>query len=52
VRYFENRPGKLLVIDICNGDGYEKLCPFLGLPTINEAFPKENHTGSGSAHGG
>ena len=40
--YFKNRPGDLLVMDICKGDGYEKLCPFLGLPVLNEPFPHAN----------
>lgn len=40
--YFRNRPEKLLVMDICAGQGYETLCPFLGLPICDDAFPKEN----------
>nr|MBA3240936.1 hypothetical protein [Acidobacteriota bacterium] len=31
--YFRERPGDLLIIDICGGEGWEKLCPFLGLVT-------------------
>ena len=31
--YFRNRPHDLLVMDICGGDGWEQLCPFLGRPT-------------------
>lgn len=42
LRYFEGRADDLLVIDICAGDGFNKLCPFLELPTIEEAFPKKN----------
>src|SRR5262249_43501774 len=30
--YFRGRPDDLLVLDICGGEGWEKLCPFLGLP--------------------
>ncbi len=41
-KYFLNRPNDLLVINICGGEGYEKLCPFLGLPVINGPFPLEN----------
>lgn len=29
-RYFANRPEDLLIMNICAGDGWEKLCPFLG----------------------
>lgn len=36
---FGDRPGKLLVMNIVAGDGYEKLCPALGLPIIDEPFP-------------
>ena len=28
-----------LVLDICGGDGYEKLCDFLDLPLIKDDFP-------------
>ena len=27
--YFKNRPKDFLIMDICGGDGWEKLCPFL-----------------------
>jgi len=36
---FEDRPGKLLTLNIVAGDGYEKLCPALGVPVISEPFP-------------
>lgn len=39
---FAGRPGKLLVLDVCGGDGYEKLAPFLGKPVIKEPFPHQN----------
>lgn len=42
--YFRNRPNKLLVMNICDGDGYEQLCPFLDVPLVSEAFPRENVT--------
>jgi hypothetical protein len=35
-------PDKLLILDICGGEGYEKLCPFLGKKTLKEKFPYEN----------
>jgi hypothetical protein len=31
-----------LEIDVCAGDGWEKLCPFLGVPVPSVAFPHEN----------
>lgn len=41
-KYFKNRASDLLIIDICNGDGYEKLCPFLNKPILTKSFPKRN----------
>jgi len=41
-RYFEGRPDDLLIFNICGGEGYETLCPFLGLPILGEPFPHEN----------
>jgi len=29
----------VLRMNICAGDGYEKLCPFLNLPTLEQQFP-------------
>lgn len=40
--YFKNRDNDLLVLNIIDGDGYEKLCPFLGIETIQMDFPKKN----------
>ena len=37
--YFQHRQGDLLEIDIPSGEGWEKLCPFLGKPIPNEPFP-------------
>lgn len=39
--YFEGT-GKLLVMDIERGDGWEKLCAFLGLPVPDCDFPHAN----------
>ncbi len=44
LEYFKDRPDDLLVIDISNGEGWEKLCPFLGKPAPNIPFPKSNVT--------
>ena len=41
-KYFKDRPDDLLVMNICNGEGWEKLCPFLNKPIPNVSFPKEN----------
>lgn len=40
--YFKDRPGDLLVLKITEGEGWEKLCPFLnkGIPAIK--FPNTN----------
>jgi hypothetical protein len=40
--HFAERPDDLLVMDICAGDGWEKLCPFLGFPARAEPFPYQN----------
>jgi len=44
--YFSDREKDLLVLNICAGDGWEKLCPFLELPIPNIAFPHENRGGT------
>jgi hypothetical protein len=42
--HFRNRKHDLLEMDICAGDGWEKLCPFLEreIPSVN--FPHHNKT--------
>jgi hypothetical protein len=40
--YFNGRPEDLLVMDICAGDGWEKLCPFLGFEVPEIPFPHLN----------
>ncbi len=40
--YFADRPDDLLVMNICDGDGWEKLCPFLRLPIPDISFPHMN----------
>ncbi len=42
--YFEDRPGKLLIMDVVGGDEWEKLCPFLGKAVPDIPFPKANVT--------
>ncbi len=39
-RYFQDRPGDLLVMNICAGEGWEVLCPFLGREPPDILFPK------------
>jgi len=41
--YFRDRPDQLLIMDVCAGDGFEKLAPFMGCDMPCAAFP---HTGS------
>lgn len=44
--YFKNRPNDLLIMSICDGEGWEILCPFLSETIPVEAFPKVNITNS------
>lgn len=43
--HLKDRPDDLLVMDITKGDGWEKLCPFLGMEIPAEAFPRLNTAG-------
>ena len=40
--HFRNRQQDHLVVDICAGDGWESLCPFLGKPVPEMPFPHRN----------
>lgn len=42
--HFKDRPDDLLVIDVTAGEGWEKLCPFLGRTAPVLPFPKANVT--------
>lgn len=44
LEYFKDRPEDLLIMDITKGDGWDKLCPFLGLDVPTENFPHNNKT--------
>jgi hypothetical protein len=44
--HFAGREQDLLVIDIPGGDGWEKLCGFLGQPVPDQPFPFENRLAS------
>jgi hypothetical protein len=37
--YFKDRPQDLLILNITEGEGWEKLCPFLDMPIPNHRFP-------------
>jgi len=42
--YFKGREEDLLIMNVASGDGWEKLCPFLGLPVRTDPFPWQNKT--------
>ena len=42
LEYFKDRPKDLLVLNITEGEGWEKLCPFLGKDIPDVDFPKAN----------
>jgi hypothetical protein len=44
--HFAGRPADLLILDVTRGQGYELLCPFLGLPLPEAPFPHWNKTES------
>jgi hypothetical protein len=41
-QHFADRDGDVLFLNICAGEGWEKLCPFLGAPVPDAPFPREN----------
>lgn len=47
--YFRDRPRDLLVMDVCGGEGWERLCPFLGLEIPDVPFPQRNARASARA---
>lgn len=42
INYFADRPNDLLVMDLRAGDGWDKLCPFLGHAVPAHPFPHMN----------
>ena len=42
LEHFQDRPDDILFMNIIKGDGWDRLCPFLGLPTPNVPFPRLN----------
>jgi hypothetical protein len=41
-RYFSDKPHRLLILDVSQGDPWVPLCSFLGRPVPNEDFPHRN----------
>ena len=41
-KYFVDRPTDFLEMNIIKGEGWEKLCPFLGINAPTSHFPHEN----------
>jgi glycosyltransferase involved in cell wall biosynthesis len=39
IEYYKDRPGCLLIINIFEGEGWDKLCSFLNLPVLDKPFP-------------
>jgi hypothetical protein len=46
-KYFKNRPNDLLIMNVFNGDGFDKLCPFLRKPVLDRKFPHFNYVRKG-----
>lgn len=40
LRHFKSQPDKLLIFDICGGDGWEPLCKFLRCAVPSQPFPR------------
>ncbi len=45
---FHDAPNRILRFDVVSGDGYPKLCDFLGLAVPDEAYPHTNAAPAGS----
>lgn len=41
-KYFASQPHRFLKLNICDGEGWDKLCSFLGKEIPNVPFPHEN----------
>lgn len=44
VQAFKHCPDRVLLMDVTAGDGWEKLCPFIGVDIPDEPFPHKNIT--------
>lgn len=40
--FFESRQDRLLVMNICDGEGWDKLCPFVERDILDKPFPFRN----------
>jgi hypothetical protein len=40
--YFNSQRERLLIMNLCGGQGWETLCPFLGVPVPDDPFPHTN----------
>lgn len=40
--YFADRPGDILEMNLSHGDGWDKLCPFIGAENPGTEFPRSN----------
>lgn len=49
--HFRQRPDDLLVVNLTVGDGWEKLCPFLGVGVPQMEFPNTNRADGGDGVG-
>jgi len=45
--YFRNRPQDILILNICDGEGWPKLCSFLNKPIPSVPFPNLNKRNEG-----
>ena len=48
--YFNKRPDSLLVLRLTEGDGWEQLCPFLGVEIPDTPFPMTNSATARTRH--
>ncbi len=44
LEYFQGRESDLLILNICQGQGWKELCTFLGCSIPNSPFPHQNKT--------
>ena len=42
--FYRHGTDRLLVLNVCAGEGWERLCPFLGLPVPDVPFPHEHRS--------
>ncbi len=42
LKYFQGRESDLLILNICQGEGWKELCTFLGCSIPNSPFPHQN----------